>query len=82
MPGRVQGTNAFVHKQDIQKNRQKDVTYGCIIYYYQPGKAEPNRARLTIRGDRINYPDDCGTQTADVLTIKLMFNSIIMTKGT
>ena len=32
-------------------------------------------------GNLINYPDDCGTPTADLLTIKLMFNSIISTPG-
>jgi hypothetical protein len=28
-------------------------------------------------GNLINYPDDCGTPTADLLTVKLMFNSVI-----
>ena len=32
---------------------------------------------LVLRGNLINYPDDCGTPTADLLTVKLMFNSII-----
>ena len=27
----------------------------------------------------INYSDDCGTPTADLLTVKLMFNSIVST---
>jgi hypothetical protein len=30
-------------------------------------------------GNLINYPDECGTPTADLLTVKLMFNSIIST---
>ena len=30
-------------------------------------------------GNLINYPGDCGTPTADLLTIKLIFNSIIST---
>ena len=30
-------------------------------------------------GNLINYPSDCGTPTADLLTVKLMFNSIIST---
>jgi len=30
-------------------------------------------------GNLINYPGDCGTPTSDLLTIKLMFNSIIST---
>jgi hypothetical protein len=32
-------------------------------------------------GNLINYPDNCGTPTADLLTVKLMFNSIISTPG-
>ncbi len=28
-------------------------------------------------GNFINYPDGCGTPTADLLTVKLMFNSVI-----
>jgi hypothetical protein len=28
-------------------------------------------------GNLINYPDDCGTPTADILTIKLPFNCVI-----
>ena len=33
-------------------------------------------------GNLINYPDDCGTPTADLLTVKLMFNSVISTPNT
>ena len=31
-------------------------------------------------GDRINYPGDCGTKTDDLLTAKLLLNSVISTK--
>ena len=30
-------------------------------------------------GNLINYPDDCGTPTADLLTVKLLLNSFIST---
>jgi hypothetical protein len=30
-------------------------------------------------GNLVNYPDDCGTPTADLLTVKLLLNSIIST---
>ncbi len=30
-------------------------------------------------GDRVHYPGDAGTPTADLLTIKLLLNSIIST---
>ena len=30
-------------------------------------------------GNQINYPDDCRTPTSNLLTVKLLFNSIILT---
>ncbi len=30
-------------------------------------------------GNFVNYPGDCGTPTADLLTVKLLLNSIIST---
>ena len=32
-----------------------------------------------MRGERINYPDDCGTPTADLLIVKFLLNSVIST---
>ena len=32
-------------------------------------------------GDRVHYPGDAGTPTADLLTVKLLINSIISTPG-
>ena len=34
-----------------------------------------------MRGNKINYPEDCGTRTADLLTVKLLLNSVISTPG-
>ena len=83
MPGRVKGTNTayFVHPHKIPADRWKDVTYGRIVTSYRPEKTEPNRTRLTIGGDKINYPDDVGTPTADLLTVKHLLNSTISTPG-
>ena len=41
---------------------------------YRPEKEDPNR-------DWINYPGDVGTPTAEMLLVKLLFNSIVSTKG-
>jgi hypothetical protein len=35
--------------------------------------------RITMGGNIINYPGNCGTPTADLLTVKLLLNSIIST---
>jgi len=48
---------------------------------YRENKAEKHRTRLTVGGDRINYPEDCGTATADLLTVKLLLNSVISTRN-
>jgi hypothetical protein len=42
-------------------------------------KSDPYRTRLTVGGDRVNYPGDCGTPTVDLLTVKLLLNSVIST---
>jgi hypothetical protein len=34
-----------------------------------------------VGGDRINYPGAVATPTADMLIAKLLFNSVISTKG-
>ena len=72
-------TIAFMSKAMIPQNRRKDITYGRIVCTYRSEKQDPHRTRITMGGNLINYPNDCGTPTADLLTVKLMFNSIIST---
>ena len=83
MEGRVKGTNKifFIPKEDLPAARWKDVTYDRIVVKYCPEKSDPNRVRLTVGGDCVNYPGDCGTPTADMLTEKILINSVISTKG-
>ena len=59
----------------------KDLTYRKFVCDLKPNKEEKERTRLAVGGGRINYPDDCGTPTADLLTIKLLLNSTISTDG-
>jgi hypothetical protein len=42
---------------------------------------EPNWTRLVAGGDRVHYPFDAGTPTTNLLTIKLLINSVISTPG-
>jgi hypothetical protein len=72
-------TIAFMSKEMIPQNRRKDITYGRIVCNHRSEKTDPYRTRITMGGNLINYPDDCGTPTADLLTVKLLFNSIIST---
>ena len=47
----------------------------------KPEKKEINRTRLSVSGDRLDYPGEVATPTANVLVSKLLFNSVISTKG-
>jgi hypothetical protein len=79
--GRVKPTNTieFIRKADVPTDRMKDVTYGSFSCDLKPNKEEVNRTRLTMGGDRINYPDDCRTPTADMILFKILINSILST---
>jgi hypothetical protein len=70
-------TIQFIHQHEVPKEQMKDVTYGQFVCMVQPKKIEPNCTRFTVGGDRINYPDEVATLTADMLVAKMLFNSII-----
>ncbi len=59
----------------------KDVTYGSFSCDVKPNKTETHLTQLTAGGDRINYPEDVSTPTADMTLVKVMLNSVISTKG-
>jgi hypothetical protein len=69
----------FINKQEIPNERKGDVTYGRIVCVYRDGKKDKYRTRITMGGNLINYPGDCGTPTANLLTVKLLLKSIIST---
>ena len=83
MPGKAEGTNTiyFIDKADIPAERWKDVTYGRVVVAYLPEKSDSYQTRITVGGNLIAYPGDCGTPTVDLLTVKLLINSIISTQG-
>ena len=80
---RIKGTNTihFIRKNQVPQDRAKDVTYGSFSCDFKPNKEEKERTRLTAGGDRINYPGDTGTPTADMTLFKIIMNSVISTKG-
>ena len=81
--GIVEGTETlnFIFKNEIPANRFKDITYTRIVCNYRPEKKDPNRCRITLDDNLTNYPGDCGTLTADLLTAKLLLSIVISTKG-
>ena len=69
----------FIQKEDIPSDRKGDETYARIVSVFCDGKKDKYRTRVTMGGNLVNFPGDCGTPTADLLTVKLLLNSIIST---
>ena len=65
----LKGTNTthFIPYVNIPQNRRQDITYPRIAVDYRPQKEEPNRTRITVGGNQINYPYNVTTQTAEIL---------------
>ena len=61
--------------------RLKDCTYSKIVCNVRPEKEGPIKVRIAVGGNLINYPGDRGTPIADILTVKLLLNSIVSTPG-
>ena len=76
---RVNGTDTFrpIHMHNIPRDRRGDVTYTRVVCEVRPQKAEPNRTRITIGGNRICYPGDTGTKTGSLELVKLLLNSTL-----
>ena len=70
----------FIAQNEIPQDRRRDVTYACVVCNYRDQKKE-KEPRITMGGDQTNCPFDCGTPTAELLTIKLLLNSVISTPG-
>jgi hypothetical protein len=82
--GRVKGTNTifFICKNQIPKDRIKDVTYGSYGCEIKPNKEEKHCTQLTAGGDRIHYPYNVGTPTVDKTLVKVLLNRIISKENT
>ena len=77
MPGRNTGTNTivFIKKNQVPQNIAKDVTCRLITCLIRPEKKEElNQTRLVVGGNRVHYPGNAGTPTANLLTVKLLIN--------
>ena len=67
----------FIFKHEIPKG--KIPTYLKIVAANRPAKANPRRVRWTVGGDCIVYLGDKSTKTADLVTFKILCNSVIST---
>ena len=74
---KITGTNTlqFIKKESIPKNNK--ITYANIVCDYRPLKTEKHRVRLTVGGDKLEYPKDASSPAANLLDAKLLINSTI-----
>ena len=79
--------NAFVwtifylsHADICKIPKDRTVTYARIVIDHRPLKEDPNRVRITVGGNLIDYPFELTTRTADMVSSKILRNSVISTK--
>jgi hypothetical protein len=76
----IKGTTTcfFVELKNIPKGRK--ITYGKLVCHQKPNKAEQERVRLTVGGDRLDYSGEVVTSTADITTFKILTDSTLSTE--
>jgi hypothetical protein len=81
MPHMPTGTNTmrFIKHTDVPADRT--ATYVRIVCDERPLKTETKRVRLTVGGDKIDYPGNVATPTAELIAVKCLFNSVVSTPG-
>ena len=65
----------FIHHSEIPSDRK--VTYANFVCDFRPLKSEKYRVRMTIGGDKLDYPDATASPTASLIETKLLLNSVI-----
>jgi hypothetical protein len=83
--GTTVGTNTifFLSHNKIRRiSKDHTVTYACIVIDHWPQKDDPNCVRITVGRNSINYPYELTTWTADMVSSKIMWNSIISMPNT
>ena len=74
------GTNTILLIARRKVPSGRTVTYGRIVAKIRPQKSETNHTKLTVGGNLINFPGDVTTPAEDLITAKLIFNSLLSTK--
>jgi hypothetical protein len=76
-----EGTNTmfFIPLKALPPGRK--ATYLRVVAEEKPLKAEKKRVRFKVGGNRIEYPGNVSTPTADLTTAKILINSVISTPG-
>jgi hypothetical protein len=71
----------MIHAVSPNITKNQTVTYACMVVNFCPQKANLLQIRITTGGNLVNYPGKVSTCIADLTTSKLMWNSVLSTKG-
>eukprot|EP00978_Attheya_sp_CCMP212_P020673 scaffold59435_cov43-Attheya_sp.AAC.3 len=75
------GTNTIFFIPHTEVPANKTPTYCRVVCEERPLKEEVKRVRITVGGNKIDYPGVVATPTAELITVKCLFNSVISTPG-
>jgi hypothetical protein len=73
------GTLVFIHRHQVPKHKR--AKYIRVVSADRPEKEQTRRIRWTIGGDHIQCDGNSSTKVADIVTTKLLLNSVISTPG-
>ena len=71
----------FIDRHQIPAECFKDVTYYKFVCSVREQKKEKNRTRGVLGGNRVHFPGNVGTPTADMLLFNLLLNNVVSTPG-
>ena len=76
---RVKGTDTLkpIAYDNIPRDRKHEVTYTKVVCKVRPQKEDPNCTSITIGGNQIVYPGDCGTKIGSLEPVKILINSAL-----
>jgi hypothetical protein len=70
-------TTFLIKKDEIPQECNGEKSYAQIVCVYCNGKKDMYCTGITMSGNLVNYPGECGTPTADLITVNQLLNSII-----
>ncbi len=78
------GTNTIfylMHDEIRRIPNDRTVMYAQIVINHRPQKDDPNQVRITVGRNLIDYPYELKTCTANMVSAKIMWNSVISMPG-
>lgn len=80
-PRKVLTPSFFSHDKSRCIPKDCTVTYACIIVDHWPQKDNLNHVSITVGNNLINYPCELITHTANMVSAKMMWNSVASMPG-